>query len=140
MTVITDPFVGTWTLNPERSVFDPNHRPRQATMTLESLGGGRYRLLAEGVNEKGESCAEKPQELLPDGNAHPVEGFPGLVTVSTRPDPNTLHTEVRREDGSIAGGGTWIVSPDGRALKAINFGFDSQLREFKQETMWDRRT
>lgn len=108
-------------------------------MRLESLGDGRYRLLAEGVNEKGEPCAEKPQELIPDGNAHPVDGFPGLVTVSTRPDPNTLHTEVRREDGSIAGGGRWIVSPDGRSMTAITFGFDSQLREFKQETIWDRR-
>ena len=29
------PFVGTWKLNPDRSEFDPNHRPSQATMTLE---------------------------------------------------------------------------------------------------------
>jgi hypothetical protein len=138
MTVIIDPFVGTWTLNPGRSVFDPNHRPRQATMVLERIGAGRYRLLAEGVDEKGERCAEKPQEVIPDGAPYPVDGLPGLVTISTRPDAHTLHTEVRREDGSVAGGGTLNVSPDGRSMRAINFGFDSQLREFRQETMWDR--
>lgn len=137
MAVTTDPFAGTWTLNPGRSIFDPNHRPRQATMTFEADGGG-YVMRAEGVNEKGEPCAEKPQEFVPDGEARPVDGFPGLVMVSTRPGPNTIHTEVRREDGSVAGGGTLIVSADGRSLKAINFGFDSQLREFRQETMWDR--
>ena len=81
---------------------------------------------------------EKPQHLNPDGAAYPVTDFPGPVLVSTRPDPRTLHTELQREDGTLAGGGTMIVSGDGQALKAVNFGFDSQLREFKLETIWDR--
>ena len=38
----TDPFVGTWKLNPDRSEFDPNHRPSQGTMTLELEAEGHY--------------------------------------------------------------------------------------------------
>ena len=58
--------------------------------------------------------------------------------ICTRPDANTLHSELRREDGSIAGQGTYSVSADGRSLTAITAGFDSQLRQFEQRTSWDK--
>jgi hypothetical protein len=32
------------------------------------------------------------------------------------------------------------VSVDGRSLTAINSGFDTQLREFKLRTVWDRQS
>lgn len=133
-----DPFVGTWKLSPSQSTFDPNHRPREATMTFERDASGAYLMRAEGVSEKGMKVAEKPQRMMPDGLPHPIAEFPGLVMVSTLPSARTLRTEARREDGSIAGGGTMTVSPDGQSLSAVNFGFDSQLREFRQETVWAR--
>jgi hypothetical protein len=132
-----DPFNGTWRLNPGQSAFDPNHRPRTATMVIEQSGAATL-IKAEGINEKGEPVTERPQEIIADGQPHPVPGFPGLVIVATQPDARTLHSEVRREDGSIAGGGTYTLSTDGRSLRAVNFGFDSQLREFRQQTVWDR--
>jgi hypothetical protein len=137
MTSAADPFVGTWKLNSGRSLFDPKHRPQDATMVIEPKGDG-YRMIATGINAKGEPVSERPRDMVPDGRGYPVEGFPGLVVVSSRPDERTLHTEVRREDGSIAGGGTLTVAANGTAMTAVNFGFDSQLREFRQETAWDR--
>jgi hypothetical protein len=138
MTRTNDPFLGTWKLSPAHSRFDPNHRPREATMRFERDEAGAYLMTAEGVSERGEPVVERPQRMMPDGEPYPIAGFPGLVTVTTLPAPRTLHTEARREDGSVAGGGTMIVSEDGRALTATNFGFDSQLREFRQETVWMR--
>ena len=138
MNPANDPFIGTWTLSPGRSHFDPNHRPRAGTMVIQANGAGGYLMTAEGVSEKGESVAERPQEMIPDGKPYPAPGFHGLVIVSTRPDPRTLHSEARREDGSVAGGGTMIVSADGTSLTSVNFGVDSQLREFRQETTWER--
>ena len=32
---MSDPFVGTWSLNPRRSEFDATHKPREATMGWE---------------------------------------------------------------------------------------------------------
>jgi len=133
-----DPFIGTWKLSPAHSRFDPNHRPREATLRFEREETGAYEMTAEGVSERGDRVAERPQRMTPDGKAHPIAGFPGLMTVTTLPAPRTLHTEARREDGSVAGGGTMIVSADGRSLTATNFGVDSQLREFRQETVWER--
>jgi hypothetical protein len=135
---MSDPFVGTWTLNPARSRFDPNHKPSQATMRWELDAGGGYVMLASGIDAKGRPCEEKPQRLRPDGMAYPVDGLAGLTSVTTRPSRNTIRAEVRREDGSLAGEGAYVVDDDGRAMTATTTGFDSQLRPFTQLTVWDR--
>jgi hypothetical protein len=133
-----DPFVGGWTLNVARSDFDPNHRPMQAKMTWELDADGSYLLLAEGTNETGTPCSEKPQRLFPNGNAYPVENLPGLTCVTTRPNRNVIRAEVKREDGSLAGEGTYVVADDAKTMVATTIGFDSQLRQFKMRTVWDR--
>lgn len=133
-----DRFVGTWKLNVTRSEFDPHHRPTAGTMVFTIDAPGEYVMTAHGFNAKGEPVAERPNRLIPDGQPHPIQDFPGLSTVTTRPDGNTIHTEARREDGSVVGGGTFVVSPDGAWMTATNFGYDTQLRQFQQRTVWDR--
>jgi hypothetical protein len=133
-----DPLIGTWTLSPSRSQFDPNHRPRAATLTIERASDGSYVMKAEGIGATGKTVSEKPQTLIPDGQSRPVPEFPGLSLTATRPDANTLTSDLRREDGSVAGQGTYAVSADGRTLTAVTKGFDSQLRPFEQRTSWDR--
>ena len=134
-----DLFVGTWELNVEKSEFNANHRPKAGTVVFELDAEGYYLKKAEGINEKGEKCAERPMRFIPDGKEHPIPDFPGLKYMAARPDPNTLTGEARREDGSLAGGGTTVVSADGTSLTITNFGYDAQLRQFKQLTVWDRR-
>jgi hypothetical protein len=133
-----DPFVGTWKLNPSRSLFDRHHRPTAGTMRWQLEPGGAYLLEAEGINEKGEHCAEQPQTMRPDGKPYPVPGLPGLTCVTRRPDPNPRRGEVTREDGSVAGEGSYVVASDGATLTATTAGFDSQLRRFEMRTVWDR--
>jgi hypothetical protein len=107
-------------------------------MTWELDADGTYLLLAEGVDGKGERCREKPQRLRPDGVAYPIEGLPGLTSVTTRPNPNTIRAEAKRVDGSLAGEGTYVVAADGATMIASTKGFDSQLRAFTLKTVWDR--
>jgi hypothetical protein len=133
-----DPFPGTWKLVPADSQFDPNHRPSAGTMLFELEPGGVYVLKAEGVNAKGEHCAERPARIVPDGQDHAVLDFPGLIAVAHRPDPHTIRTEVRREDGSVVAGGSYVVSEDGRSMAATTFGYDTQLRQFQTRTAWER--
>ena len=137
MTHASDPFVGTWTLDVALSQFGPDHRPTEATLVFEIDGEGHYVMRAEGRNAKGEKVAERPQRFITDGVERPVPDFPQLLVVSTRPDPNTLKTVVRRPDGSIVGQSTMAVSPDG-LLTAINSGIDGQLRPFSQRTVFAR--
>jgi len=134
-----DPFLGTWKLNVEKSEFDGNHRPAAGTLVFELDAQGYYLLRAEGQNAKGEKVQERPTRFILDGKEHAVPDFPSLRAVATLPGPNMIECEVRREDGSVAGGGTYVVSTGGKSLTASNFGWDSQLRQFKQCTVWDRQ-
>ena len=133
-----DPFVGTWNLDTQASKFDSNHRPKAGLMKIESADGCLV-MTAEGLDERGERCVERPSRLTPDGQGYPVPDFPGLVVTTIRTDDTTLRTECRRQDGSIAGEGTFTVSPDGRSLTATTSGWDSQLREFQLTTVWERQ-
>jgi hypothetical protein len=49
-----------------------------------------------------------------------------------------LHLLQRFGWGPVQLRGTYVVSPDGKALTATTFGYDTQLRQFKQKTVWDR--
>jgi hypothetical protein len=71
-----DHFSGTWKLNPEKSRFDPNHRPMSATMCWERTAEG-YSMKAEGINSEGQAFQERPQRLIVDGHEHPVPDAPG---------------------------------------------------------------
>jgi hypothetical protein len=139
MSTATDPHVGTWVLNPSRSEFDANHRPRAATMVIERDAQGHYQITASGTSEKGQPVAERPQTWVPDGQPRPLPGLPGLTATCERSGARTLQTAVKREDGSLAGQAVFAVSEDGTLLTATNSGFDAQLRPFQQQTVWERR-
>jgi len=134
-----DPLVGTWKLNAEKSEFDKNHQPRGGTMIFELNAAGHYLMKAEGITQNGEKVIERPLEFILDGNSHPLAGTPGLSFVATRADADTITGEVRRQDGSVVGGGTYRVSSGGKLLAASTFGWDAQLREFKQHSVWERQ-
>jgi hypothetical protein len=107
-------------------------------MKWELQADGTYLMLGSGIDAKGTHVEEKPQRLRPDGVAYPVDGFAGLTSVTTRPNPNTIRAEARREDGSLAGEGTYVVAADGASMTARTKGFDSERRPFTMETVWDR--
>jgi hypothetical protein len=135
---MSDPFVGTWKLNPERCEFDPQHRPRSGALVFERDAEGRYVMKAEGTDANGQTVVERPQTLIPDGEARPITEFPGLRSRASQPRARELHARCEREDGSIVGEGTYVVSTDGLSLTATATGFDTQLRRFETRTVWDR--
>ena len=107
-------------------------------MTWKLDEDGAYVLFAEGVEARGTRAAEKPQRLFPDGKPYAVDNLPGLTSVTIRPGTKTIRAEAVREDGSLAGEGTYVVAADGNTMTATTGGFDSQLRPFTMRTVWDR--
>ena len=136
---MNDLFVGTWKLNPARSTLDAHHRPTEGTMRWQRETNGAYLLEAEGLDAKGNRVAERPQRLIPDGLAYPVPDFHGLTAITSQPDGHTLRAEVRREDSTVVGEGSYVVSADGTSLVATTDGFDAQLRRFEMHTVWERQ-
>ena len=136
---LTDPFLGIWHLSSPRSAFDPNHRPRSATLVIERTDEGHYVMQAEGISEGGEVVKERTQRFILDGEPHPIPDLPGFVMISSRPDFRTIENEARGEDGTIAGRGAIIAAPTGTALTLLTYGVDAEQRAFKQQTVFVRR-
>ena len=130
-----DVFSGIWRMNPQKSEFDPNHRPTQGTLRFERESGG-YLMRAEGTCD-GKRVEEQPQRFLLDGKPHPVPGAPGVIGISSLPDPHTLRAEARIGD-RVVGEGTYVVSADGSTLTATVRGMDTQQRAFQTTVVWDR--
>jgi len=132
-----DPFSGAWRMNHEKSNFDPNHRPSEATMRFEPESAG-YLMRAEGVCD-GKLVQERPQRFVLDGREHSIPEAPQVSVISTQPDPNTIHTQARA-GGQTVGEGTYVVSADGSTLTATVRGIDAQQRPFQTTLVWDRQT
>ena len=134
MTRSDDPFTGTWTLNREKSSFDPNHSPMAAQMRWERTIDV-YQMRAEGQKEDGQVVVDQATFIL-DGRERPVAAAPGFTICCEQPDPNTLRT-FGRKDGKVVGEGLYAVSEDRMTMKATVRGFDTQHRPFQTMRVWD---
>lgn len=131
-----DPFTGNWALNREKSNFDPNHRPRVATMRWERTVDG-YHMRAEGQKDDGQVVVDQTSFVL-DGREHPIPAARGFTACSEQPDPHTIRA-IGRQDGEVVGEGIYTVSEDGRTLTAKVRGVDVQHRPFQTVVVWDRQ-
>ena len=96
-----------------------------------------YRLIAEGINARGQVVKEAPQRFLPDGKEHPVPGGLGMTSIVTRTEPNALQIESKK-DGQIVGRASYVISPDGKSLTATVSGVDGKQRPFRTRMVFDR--
>ena len=76
------------------------------------------------------------QTIRADGREHPVEGAPGIVTISTL-EARRLESSAKR-DGVALGRGTYEVAEDGRTLTATVGGIDASGKAFDQVIVFDR--
>jgi len=92
----TDPFIGTWKFNPDKSTLvDQMHvEPIGANKYLLNLGGGVERIVADGTDQRG------------------LAGTTVSITIQA-PDSWTI---VRKMNGRPLVRGAWKLSPDGKTL------------------------
>ncbi len=131
-----DPFGGTWQLNPEKSHFDPNHRPSNATMRWECTSDG-YTMTAEGIAGDGSVVREKPSTFVPDGKDHEISGVSGFTAAVSHPSPNVLEVESKNV-GGIVGKASYVVSEDGETLTTSVSSIDARQRPFQVVLVWER--
>jgi hypothetical protein len=130
-----DPFAGTWKMNPQRSIFDPSHRPAEATMRFDPEGDG-YVMYAEGISD-GKHVHERPVRFVFDGKHHTVPGLHDVVAISTRPEPKTILMQGLLGD-VVVGEARYVVSADGTTLTATVAGIDVEQRSFRSTVVWVR--
>jgi hypothetical protein len=132
----SNPFVGTWQANLEKSARHENHQFKSASMTFE-LDGDVLILKYLGINMAGKEEGST-RRLRPDNKEYPVEMAPGYVEVTRYIGTNLLESTAKK-DGQVAGLGTYEVSADGKVLTATVKGVDAKGREFQQVIIFDRK-
>jgi hypothetical protein len=93
----SDPFVGTWKLDPSRSQLSDE-------MKVEALGGNKYAFDFGGG---------KPVTVVADGTDQPIDT--GTTMSVSAEGPNTWKF-VGKKDGRVGSGATWKLSEDGSTL------------------------
>ena len=90
-----------WDLDTECQKVGIRHPPPPGagTIVVEFDAEGFYLQKAEGINEKGKECMERPVRFIPDGKPHPIPDLIGLKYDATKTDPNTMTGEVTKEHG-----------------------------------------
>ncbi len=131
-----DPFSGDWKLSPEKSQFDPNHRPSNGTMHWEQTSEG-YRMTAEKVLGDGRVVEERPTNFILDGKEHATPDLPGWSATMSRLAPNTIEVESKNV-GRRVGKASYVVSIDGATMTASVSSVDVQQRPFQTVLVWDR--
>lgn len=110
----SDPVVGTWKLNAQKSTFTSGPSIKTQTRTY-SQTGQRISLLMKTTNADGkETTAETTYQL--DGKDYPTIGSPDFDSLSGQQvDPQTAKFTLKR-GGKAIGTTTRTVSKDGKTL------------------------
>jgi hypothetical protein len=115
----TDPFVGTWKLNPSKSKLTDQ-------MKVESLGGNKYAFDFGGG---------QPVTVVADGTDQP--GNFGLSLAVAVEGPHTWKV-VRKKDGRLVIEATWELSTDGNTLTDHYTGYQPNGSKFRLDYVYKR--
>jgi hypothetical protein len=133
----SNPIIGTWKLNLDKSKFSPGTAPRSGTLNYQQ-DGQNFRNTGQFTDAEGRSRTIANIYIC-DGQPHPNSGIPGVdATACTQVDANT-GIFGRFKDGKLIAVGTNVVSPDGKAMTVNTTGTGSTLASATGITVWDKQ-
>jgi hypothetical protein len=95
----TDPKIGTWTLNLEKSKFSPGPPLKSLTITFEPAGKGIH-LTTKGVGADGTASATEYTANY-DGKDYPLTGSPTANTVALKRINAYTTSRIDKKDGKV---------------------------------------
>ena len=128
----SNPWVGTWKLNPAKSTFSPGPPPKSQTSTVEAVGEG-IKITNDGVDAQGKP-AKNVVQLFNDGQPHPVTGAESVLAtltydaVSDKEVNDFIWWDVRTKAGKVVQVIVNEMAPDGKTwtLKIMGATPDGQ--------------
>jgi hypothetical protein len=133
----TDPLVGTWTLNIQRSRFRPGLPPKSMTVTYDQTSTGLHALsvvvLRDGSSSRNEYTAAY------DGKDYPIIGVAQVDAVSLR-QIDTLTTErIDKRAGQRVQSYMRQLYADGRTLIVTQKGTDAAGSIVDHQMIFERK-
>ena len=133
----SDSMSGLWQVNVAKSKYDPGPPPKSQTVYFQGEGQNR-KVTIVGITATGNPQLATFTEFVEDGKPHPVTGLAGIdAQAYTRVDARTLNVS-RLKDGKVIQTGTWVVSPDGKALTVTFTGTNANGRQVNNILIYDK--
>jgi hypothetical protein len=133
----SNPTIGTWKLNVEKSKYSPGPAPQNQTMKIEAAGDGE-KATTEGVNAAGTATMTQYTAQY-DGKDYPITGSQNVDTVALkRIDARTLERTDKKGD-KVVGTLTRVVSEDGKTMTVTLKGTNAQGQAVNNVTVWEKQ-
>jgi hypothetical protein len=135
----TDPHVGMWDLNLEKSTFTPGPPPRKQTLWYKAEGEGLTALL-QGVDAAGRPISPDSSNFVInfDGKDHPTPHADYDSSVWRRINANK-YVVTRKRAGKVVLTSTNVVSADGRTMTITTNGEDENGRPIHNVRVYNKR-
>ena len=139
----TDPLIGTWTLNVERSSYSLGTLPQSATRTFEDWGDGLIFVRNDGINATGDSTGSRIV-FRRDGRDYPISTLGSQVYLTIRfnvVSMNPFNVEYRPGvDGDLGGNvGVETISADGRTYTVRITLTNQQGQAVNNVQIWEKQ-
>jgi hypothetical protein len=133
----SNPTIGTWKLNVDKSTYSPGPGPQRQTMTIEASGDGE-KATTEGITAAGTATMTQYTAQY-DGKDYPMTGSQNVDTVALkRTDARTLERTDKKGD-KVVGTLTRVVSEDGKTMTVTLKGTNAQGQAVDNVTVWEKQ-
>jgi hypothetical protein len=132
----SNPLVGSWKLNLQKSKYSAGPAPRSATLKYQAEGQNLKRT-NEGTDAAGNSANNEWMNVF-DGQPHPSPG-PGYdASAYTRIDPNTFHF-TRLKSAKIVQSGFGVLSGNGKTFTVTTIGTGPNGEQINNVAVYDKQ-
>jgi hypothetical protein len=109
----SDPFLGTWKMDPAKSKFEPGPAPKSESRVYESTSDGSTKVIVQTTTATG-AAATRTSTYKYDGKSYPVQGSANYDSIALmRVSASQVKTTLMRGGKSI-GEIDSVVSKDGK--------------------------
>jgi hypothetical protein len=130
------PWVGTWKLNPSKSIGISNSQYKRVTLTIEPWRDG-LKVVYDMVGIRGGVTHVEWTGRF-DNKDYPLQGIDYVMTNAYSPIDDRSYNIVIKREGRISGNVQVMVSADGRTLTAITSGKNAQGQDASTTAIYDR--
>jgi hypothetical protein len=135
----SDPWIGTWKVNLEKSTYSPGPKPTvPATVKIEPSAGG-IKTTIDGTTPEGQPTHTETVAGF-DGKDNPVKGAsaPNMTNALKRIDDRTFEV-MGKVDGKPAVTTRVAVSADGKTMTATQTGKNAQGENINNAIVLDKQ-
>lgn len=133
----TDPIIGTWTLNLEKSKFNPGPAPKSQTRTYAQSAQGTT-LSVTGVAADG-SAVSQQATFNYDGKDYPISGAADYDSLSLKKVNGSTVKSTQKLKGAVIGTTTRSISSHGKVMTLTSKGKNSKGVDFDNVMVFDKQ-